>query len=782
MTASNPPADNVGATPPAIDPSRTVGRWLRAPDHPQRVAEGGLRTQGRYRQGGPDRPLVSIVTVCFNAAATIETTIRSVIAQDYPAVEYIVVDGASGDGTVELLARHAASIDYYVSEPDGGLYAAMNKGLALASGTFVLMLNADDWYEPEAVRLLVDAQHRTGADFVSGRARNVDAQGQPQNVIRAMPFDASIRLRMPLRHETMLVPAALYDAAGGYDESYRIIADFKFTLGLFERGCRHHEVSRVVMSFRTSGVSSTALDKLTAERARLLREQFPFLSDDDLGQLAAHGRLSPQTLPGMLQRHREQPRLVEALACFVRDQKVAGAQRWLAFDEALLPPAPAPAAAAVEAPPAAAAAAVPSGLRIATFCSMDHGGAGTGTQRRVEALRQQGVDARIHSLVVKSSHPYVSRLVPAASGVDTSSQDSVWQAVRERAIAPVRAIPGFRAAELFSLPESVLSWEDLAPVADAADVVHLHWVVGMLDHEQFGDRVGDKPVVWTLADMNAFTGGCHYSEGCEGYKRECRNCPLLGGKSDVAHEVWLRKKAAYARIRNLHIVCPSRWIFDRVSASSLLGDRPIHHITNAFPVDRFKATDKLVARARLGLPLDKKLVLFGADSLGNKRKGGLHLEAALTALKKQRIGQEVEVILFGSSSATLPVPAHPMGYISDDRQLALAYSAADVFVSPSDEDSGPMTVGEAMMCGTPVVAFKVGIAMEMITHRQNGYLADRGSATGLADGLRWALDADEAVRLRRGLQCRSVAVKFHDPRTAAERHVKVYQEALSHVR
>lgn len=780
MTASNPSADTFGATPPGIDPSRTVGRWLRAPDHAQRAAEGGLRTQGRYRQGAPGQPLVSIVTVCFNAAATIETTIRSVIAQDYPAVEYIVVDGASADGTQALLAQHAASIDYYVSEPDGGLYAAMNKGLALASGAFVLMLNADDWYEPEAVRLLVDAQRRTGADFVSGRARNVDAQGQPQNVIRAMPFDASIRLRMPLRHETMLVPAALYNLAGGYDESYRIIADFKFTLGLFERGCSHHEVSRVVMSFRTSGVSSTALDKLTAERARLLREQFPFLDNDDLGQLAAHGRLSPQTLPAMLQRHREQPRLVEALACFVRDQKVAGAQRWMAFDERLLPPAPAPAS-TDGAPDAAPGAAMP-GLRIATLCSMDHGGAGTGTQRRVEALRQQGVDARIHALVVKSAHPYVSRLVPQAADIDTTSQDTVWQAVRERAIRPVRELPGFRAAELFSLPESVLSWDDLAPVADAADVVHLHWVVGMLDHEQFGERVGDKPVVWTLADMNAFTGGCHYSEGCEGYKRECRDCPLLGGQTDFAHQVWLRKKAAYARIRNLHIVCPSRWIFDRVSASSLLGDRPIHHITNAFPVDRFNATDKLVARARLGLPLHKKLVLFGADSLGNKRKGGLHLEAALTALKKQRIGQEVEVILFGSSSATLPVPAHPMGYISDDRQLALAYSAADVFVSPSDEDSGPMTVGEAMMCGTPVVAFKVGIAMEMITHRQNGYLADRGNATGLADGLRWALDADEAVRLRRGLQCRSVAVKFHDPRTAAERHVKVYQEALSHVR
>jgi glycosyltransferase involved in cell wall biosynthesis len=199
-------------------------------------------------------------------------------------------------------------------------------------------------------------------------------------------------------------------------------------------------------------------------------------------------------------------------------------------------------------------------------------------------------------------------------------------------------------------------------------------------------------------------------------------------------------------------------------------------------IDRFKATDKLVARTRLGLPLHKKLVLFGADSLGNKRKGGLHLEAALNTLKQQRIGQEVEVILFGSSSATLPLPAHPMGYISDDRQLALVYSAADAFVSPSDEDSGPMTVGEAMMCGTPVVAFKVGIAMEMITHRQTGFLVDRGSTVGLADGLRWALDADDSTRLRRGLRCRTFAVKFHDPATAARRHVKVYEEALAHVR
>lgn len=758
-------------SPGEVRPSSVAGRYLRAPKPAfGRLAEGGLRLASRYKRSAIGQPLVSVITVCLNTAATIERTIQSVLAQTYGNLEYVVVDGCSNDGTIDILRRHEHELDYFVSEPDGGLYAAMNKGIALASGDFILILNADDWYDDDAVSSLVDVQTAAGVDFVSARARNVDADGLVAGDIRSMPWDASIRLRMPLRHETMLIPRALYNAAGDYDESYRIIADFKFTLRLHERGCTHVEIPRSLMSFSTTGVSSTALTKLTAERARLMREQFAELDDTDIALLATHGSLTPNNVMELARRYSNEQRLLETLAAFVRYQQSVGARRWAGFDANLvLMPAAAP----------VAAPRPPCTMRIATMCSMDHGGAGTGTQRRVEALRRQGIDAHIHALLVKSPHDYVHRVVPSLPGVDTSQQDEVWQQVRLRAIRPVRQVPGYRASELFSLPESVVGTSTLARISDEVDIVHLHWVVGMIDHENAGPVLADKPLVWTLADMNAFTGGCHYSEGCEGYKRECHKCPLLGGMSDLAHQVWKRKKAFYAQLQNLQIVCPSRWIYDRVRASSLLGDRVVHHIPNAFPVDRFELTHKIVARLRLGLPLDRKLILFGADSLGNKRKGGDHLKAALGRLKTLRRQQDVSVVLFGSSTTELPVPSYPLGYISDDRQLALAYSAADVFVSPSDEDSGPMTVGESLLCGTPVVAFKVGIALEMIRHHHNGALATRGSVEELALGLRWALEADEKTALRRSLDCRIGARAFHDPAVAAQRHHAVYVRALN---
>lgn len=761
-------------TAPVPNPTGVVLRHLRQPEGPtRRSAEGGLRLSQQYKASSPGRPLVSIVTVSLNSAQTIERTIGSVLAQTYDNVEYVVVDGGSGDGTIDILERHADEIDYYVSEPDDGLYDAMNKGLALASGDYILVLNSDDWYDTDAVQSLLDAQLVGDVDFVSGRARNVNAAGAATGDIRPMPWDASIRLRMPLRHETMLVSRQLYDSVGKYDTDYRIIADFKFTLQLYERGCRHRQVPRALMSFSTTGVSSTAIQKLTVERAKLMREQFPYLGEEDVEMLAHHGKLTPEGALRLARCHGAERRLIETLQEFIRDQKSVGAQRWLTFDETKLDTSEGGNAEGAQALPAS------KQLRVATLCSMDHGGAGTGTQRRVEALRRHGVDAHIYSLVVKSGFGYVHRVVPALLRAKAPSQDAVWDEVRVRAIRPVRQLPGFCASELFSLPDSIVDASDLVNITKDADVVHLHWVVGMLDHEKAGEVFASKPVVWTLADMNAFTGGCHYSEGCEGYKDECRKCPLLGGNSDLAHETWKRKKAAYAKIRNLHVVCPSRWLYDRVKTSSLLGDRPIHHISNAFPIERFALTNKIVARLKLGLPLHAKLVLFGADSLGNKRKGGDQLKAALSLLVNRGEAKDMEVVLFGNSTTTLPLSSRTLGFISDDRHLALAYSAADVFVSPSDEDSGPMTVGESLMCGTPVVAFKVGIAMEMINHGENGFLATRGSVEELAAGIRWALEADGSTALQRAVKCRIGAVAFHDPARAADRHVALYKEAIA---
>ena len=118
---------------------------------------GGTHARGKSRSSSADLPLVSIVTVVYNGATTLERTIQSVLAQAYPNIEYIVVDGGSTDGTVELLKRYEDRIDHWVSERDKGIYDAMNKGVTLCAGTWVALINADDWYEPGAVQRVMDA-------------------------------------------------------------------------------------------------------------------------------------------------------------------------------------------------------------------------------------------------------------------------------------------------------------------------------------------------------------------------------------------------------------------------------------------------------------------------------------------------------------------------------------------------------------------------------------------------------------------------------------------------
>lgn len=754
---------------PKFDLTKTVARYERSPDITERrSAEGGLRIQRKYKGSLPDWPLVSIITVCLNSAKTIRQTIESVHQQTYENIEYIIIDGRSTDDTVNIVRSYENAIDYYVSEPDGGLYAAMNKGIALATGSYLLVLNSDDWYEPNAVSLLVNSHRKSKVDFVSGRARNVDANGRAVGDIRSMPWDESIRLRMPLRHETMLIPRHLYDLIGGYDENYRIISDFKFSLGLFERGYKHYEVPEVIMNFRQTGVSSIALDKLTAERERLMRQQFPFLSNEDTKTLATHGRLSPEQVPLFLKRYPKNPELTRAIVFFVQDQKVAGAKKWLQFDANLL---------------AENAISIPDhkincNIRIATLCSQDFGGAGTGTQRRVLALRDYGINAHIYALLVKSKHNFVHKIIPNLTEIDNYDQDAVWQQVRERAIKPITKIKGFRSKELFSSTESVVNAHELEKILQDADIIHMHWIVGMLDYDNIDIAIGNKPVIWTLADMNPFTGGCHYSEGCQQYKKECESCHLLGKESNLAHHVWMKKKIAYSKLKNIHIVCPTRWIYDRAKASSLLGNLPCHHIPNAFPIHQFPFTNKLVARIKLGLPISKKFILFGADSLKNERKGGGLLRKALMQLESNGNLKDVEVIVFGEGVLDLPIPVHSLGYISDNNLLGIAYSAADVFVSPSIEDSGPMTVGEAMISGTPVVSFRVGIALEMIIHKRTGFIANVCSHEGLADGIVWALNADYRLAIRRSLECRKFAFAFHNPEISAKRHLKIYNLAM----
>ena len=291
------------------------------------------------------------------------------------------------------------------------------------------------------------------------------------------------------------------------------------------------------------------------------------------------------------------------------------------------------------------------------------------------------------------------------------------------------------------LPDNILSRTSrLSP-----DIINLHWVnAGYVQIETIAKF--KQPVVWTLHDMWAFTGGCHYTQGCERYTQSCGNCPQLRSQRehDLSRWIWNRKKKAWKH-SNITVVALSSWLKTCIQSSPLLGEKRVELIPNGIDTQRFKPLNKRFARELLGLPTDKKIILFGAmNATSDKRKGFHYLQSALEELSSSEMGNELELAVFGAAYSNqapkFELPTHYLGNFSDDLSLALVYSAADVFALPSVQDNLPNTIMEAIACGVPCVAFKIGGAPDMVEHQKNGYLATPFDTQDLANGIIWTLD------------------------------------------
>jgi glycosyltransferase involved in cell wall biosynthesis len=294
--------------------------------------------------------------------------------------------------------------------------------------------------------------------------------------------------------------------------------------------------------------------------------------------------------------------------------------------------------------------------------------------------------------------------------------------------------PGF---EIFTLPYSFFSIAD-HPLVKAADVVHLHWVgFGMID-EQLFFKVCGKPVVWTMHDMHPITGGCHHADDCNSYWDTCRACPQLANP-EKAHQYWLYKKVGVEALhsRPFKIVCPSQWLGHALQSSSLWKNTIPQVVPNGNDERIFCLKDKQNARHLLGLPIDKKIILFNAFDIGNPRKGMRFLIDALEQSSLQ------DVLLLGIGSKASLHSRHAIqltGYLQDPEKLALYYAAADLFVLPSMAENLPTTIAESLMCGTPCVAFGVGGVPEML-NASNGVCVEKGNTDALKNAIVSALNA-----------------------------------------
>ncbi len=308
------------------------------------------------------------------------------------------------------------------------------------------------------------------------------------------------------------------------------------------------------------------------------------------------------------------------------------------------------------------------------------------------------------------------------------------------------------------------------------DVVHLHWIAGGFVRIEQLAKIG-KPMVWSLHDMWAFTGGCHYDDGCGKYAYACGKCPVLKSAKDkdLSRRIFARKQKQYSKISRLTVNGLSSWLADCARQSHLFRHRSVVNLPNPIDIETFKPVDKQQAKDILGLPHDKKHILFGAmNATGDERKGFLELSEALSRLA----ADDIELAVFGSSepenAPSFPFQTRYLGRLQDDISLRILYSAADVMVVPSKQENLSNAIMEALACGAPVVGFDIGGNKDMIEHWENGYLATPFEPGDLARGIEYCLQHPEPESLRENARAK-VERCFAAP-VVAKQYVDLYGE------
>lgn len=288
----------------------------------------------------------------------------------------------------------------------------------------------------------------------------------------------------------------------------------------------------------------------------------------------------------------------------------------------------------------------------------------------------------------------------------------------------------------------------------------------------------DKPAVFTLHDMWALTGHCAYSYDCERWKTGCGQCPYPDEHPKIRRDgtaiEWKLKNWVYNR-SNLSIVAVSRWLTD-LAKQSILQNFPIYYIPNGIDTNIYKPLDPEQCRFLLGLPSDKKVLMFGALSLQNHRKGGDLLLKALqnlpNALKRDlvilTIGNGGEVI-----TQALDMQHVNVGFVSSDHLKAICYSAADLFIHPTRADNLPLVLLESMASGTPMLSFDVGGVPELVRPGVTGYLAEAENVQDLCQGIVELLE-DEPQRRKMEWECRELALQEYALELQIQRYLTLY--------
>ncbi len=369
------------------------------------------------------------------------------------------------------------------------------------------------------------------------------------------------------------------------------------------------------------------------------------------------------------------------------------------------------------------------------------GGAAIVTYRLMQALRHAGLDARMVAFIKNSEDEHITTAC--------SRSRRTFNFIYER--AHIFLNNGFSRQNLFKVSIANIGTNLCEhPWVKDADIIVLSWInMGILSIDGIYDlsKLG-KPIVWNMHDMWCLTGICHHAHECTRYKNHCGNCQYIrnGKKSeDLSSKIWKKKKDLYDST-SIHFVPVSNWLAEKCKESSLLKDRPVTMIPNAFPIESY-FTKPTATVNTFNLDYSKNIILMGAARLDDPIKGFGYAIDAFNYIFDNRpdIANNCTIVLFGeirNASLLKNIRMHyqHLGRINEPDMIRQLYASSKVVVSTSLYETLPGTLIEGQAAGCVPVTFGHGGQKDIIDHKVNGYIAEYKSAKSIAEGIIWALE------------------------------------------
>jgi len=319
------------------------------------------------------------------------------------------------------------------------------------------------------------------------------------------------------------------------------------------------------------------------------------------------------------------------------------------------------------------------------------------------------------------------------------------------------------------------------------DIIVLHWISNFVNAKTINDiyKETNAKIFWIMMDNAPITGGCHYTWNCKGFQENCDECPAILNeekKSEANRNLQFKKQNLPEKIE---LIVGSEFDYQKAIKSSLFKNKKIHKIL--FPVNEevFVAGINADAKKHFGINPQKKVIFYGSLSLNNQRKGSKYFLEGLKIFEEfiKKTGKDInnyQLLIAGKGCTkifkNLKISCFFSGYLSE-HNLVKAYQAADVFINTSIEDSGPLMINQSIMCGTPVVAFETGVALDIVITGVTGYRAQNFNSKDLANGIQYVLSLNEEESDKMKKKCRDLAIKTYGAKKQLSKYIKLFSES-----